>query len=360
MTNQSDHIVDTITPDPLSPKILLQQLKETLAYLRSKWLVLIVAGIITGSAGAIYMAQKKTLFKAEITFAIDEGQAQKGNSEFSEFSEQLGLGSVDGGTIFSSSKNIEELLKSRLIIEKTLRSTIEIDGKKLLLADFFLDSLNYRSKWITNGPYPEIDFHKIKTNKDEILFENNIIRNIYKVIISKNIQISEKSKGSSITLVTCLSEHQLFSKYFLEKLISEVTQYYIDSKTRRSKINLSIIEKRNDSVKNAYVSSVYGRASMNDADINLVRQTPSVPSEKKQTDVQILRSAYIDLSRSIESAKTSLMNVTPLIEIIDTPILPLDVIKPSVMKNFFLFFLVGSFLGIVYLISSRVYRHLTE
>lgn len=105
---------------------------------------------------------------------------------------------------------------------------------------------------------------------------------MYKKLSGQYLTIAQKSKGTSITAVTCISEHELFSKHFLEKLISEVTQYYIDAKTKRSKINLAIIEKRNDSVRKAYISSVYGRSAFTDADINVVRQTASAPVEKNK------------------------------------------------------------------------------
>ena len=63
-------------------------------------------------------------------------------------SEQLGIGSLmDAGGVFSSATNIVELMQSRLMIEKTLRNTTQVGNRKLVFADFFLDSLDYRKKW---------------------------------------------------------------------------------------------------------------------------------------------------------------------------------------------------------------------
>lgn len=90
----------------------------------------------------------------------------------------------------------------------------------------------------------------------------------------------------------------------------------------------------------------YGRAVFSDADINLVRESFSVPGEKKQTDVQILKSAYIDLSRNLESARTSLMNNTPIIQVLDKPILPLDISKPGVLMQFILFAIIGCLVSV--------------
>jgi hypothetical protein len=359
MQQMQDNIKEK-DPDGLSPRILFLQVLDGIAYLRSKWLIILIAATILGIAGTIMTWLKKPLYKAEITFSIDEGDRSSGKSEFSVYSEQLGLGPVDGGSLFSTSKNIEELLKSRLLMEKTLRSSFQNGDSLITFADFFLDSLDFRQEWIKKSAFPDLAFNTTKKNKNELLFENGIISRMHKKLSSEYVKITQKSKGTSITSVTCITEHELFSKYFLEKLISEVTQYYIDAKTKRSKINLSIIEKRNDSVKKAYIASVFGRSAFTDADINVVRQTASAPVEKKQTDVQILRSAYVELSRNIETAKTSLMNETPLIDLIDTPILPLDRISSSALKNFIIYFIGGAFLSAVFLSLKRLFRKIID
>lgn len=344
--------------DRLSPRYLLLQVTSAINYLRSKWLAIALFALGAGCFGGIIAYLKDPLYKAEITFAVDDGSRPSAKSEFSTFSEQLGLGTVDGGTVFNNVKNIEELLKSRLLIEKTLRCRFTAGDSSILFADFFLDSLEYRQEWVKESAYPDFRFNIKQKDTAVVLFENGLINRMYKMITKEFIQIAEKSKKGSINSVSCITKHQLFSKYFLEQLVSEVKYYYIESKTKRAKLNLSIIEQRNDSVRRAYIGAVYGRSAFSDADINLVRDIPAAPLEKKQTDVQILRAAYIDLSRNIETAKTSLMNETPLFDIIDTPILPLDVTKPSLLKNFLLFGIIGSLLFSFYLLGARFLRHL--
>jgi uncharacterized protein involved in exopolysaccharide biosynthesis len=87
---------------------------------------------------------------------------------------------------------------------------------------------------------------------------------------------------------------------------------------------------------------LYGRASYYDEHINPALQIAQVSRDKQQTDVQILKSSYIDLTHSLEAAKTTLIRETPLIQYIDTPILPLDTLHSSMVK----FVLIGCLLGI--------------
>lgn len=301
---------------------------------------------VGGMLGLTLAYFKKPRFKAEITFAIDEQKEQNNRSHFSEFSEQLGLGSIDGGHVFSSIGNIQELIRSRVLIEKTLRKKVPV-RPSFTFADFYIDSCGFKDKWLSHSNFPDFRFTKTVSDTNEILFGNSLISNIYKTILSENIKIDIKGKNTSITAVTCESRHPVFSKYFLESLLSEVTTYYIESRTERSRTNLSIIEKRADSVQKAYLEALYGRASFQDADLNVIRQTFSVPAEKKQTDIQILRAAYVELSGNVETAKTSLMNNTPVIQILDQPVFPLEIIRKSLLRQFVLFFMISSILVLV-------------
>lgn len=165
MMHQNSHNLEGSSLDGLSPRILLLQLEEGISYLKSKWLVIISVGVLFGIIGASMAWMKKPLYKAEITFSIDEGDPTSDKSEFSAFSEQLGLGPVDGGSVFSTAKNIEQLLKSRLLIEKTLRSTYNNGDTLITFADFFLDSLDFRDDWLAKSPFPNLVFNSKKKNQ---------------------------------------------------------------------------------------------------------------------------------------------------------------------------------------------------
>lgn len=345
--------------EEFSPRKLILQVRSTLLYILSKWWIIILFATVCGIAAGAYYYFKKPMYIAEITFALDEGVTQSPGNGFSELGAELGIGSpFDAGTIFSSITNIVELMQSRLLIEKTLRRSVEIDGKSLLFANFFLDSLEYRKKWMKGSPYYNRKFFSGKGDKKEILFENNTVRNIYQTITALHLKINKKGPGSSVISVICISENELFSKHFLEALLDEVTRYYIETKTQRAKINLALIQKRTDSVKMAYNGALYGRAAFTDAHVNPSRQKASISGERQQTDVQILRTSYVELVRNLENAKTTLMRDTPLIQYLDTPILPLPVIRPNTKNKFILFFLIGGFLMVGYLFMYRGYKYL--
>src|SRR5882672_10993541 len=162
-----------------SPRKFLLQVQSAGRYIRSKWKMILLAGILAGLGGGVYSLFKKPVFVAEITFVLDEEATQAPRSGLSVLGEELGLGGADAGGVFSSPTNIAELMMSRLLVEKTLRSTVNVEGKKVLLADFFLDSLGYREKWMKKSPYYHLDFLSKKTDKREALYESGLMRSMY-------------------------------------------------------------------------------------------------------------------------------------------------------------------------------------
>jgi uncharacterized protein involved in exopolysaccharide biosynthesis len=356
--NTSAQQQDNRVFDEFSPQKLILQIQSTAGYIVSKWKIILLVAFIFGITGYILSSFKNPTYAAEITFALDEGAGQSARSDFAQLSEQLGMGPVlEAGGVFSSMTNIVELIQSRLLIEKTLRSSVKINGKSLVFADFFLDSLNYREKWMEDTSVNKLHLLAAKKTMQDSLFENKIIRNIYDVLTTKNIKVENKGKGTSIISVSCVSENELFSKYFLEALIDKVIAFYIDNKTQRARLDVAFLQHRTDSINQIFTGSLYGKAAFTDANINAVRQVGTVAGERQAADIQIQKTTYADLFRSLEIAKTKLMKETPLIQYIDLPILPLKMNNTGVMKYAVVFFILGAFLTSLWLLMYRVYRH---
>lgn len=345
--------------DEFSPKKLILQVQNLIKYVLRKWYIILLAGIICSAAAWLYYSKKKkTEFIAEITFAIDEEITKQKKSGLSEITEQLGLGSSDAGLLYNSESNFAILMMSRLMMENTLRKQVPEMKPHYTYADFFLDSLKLKDKWMKRSKYSATKFDSIAKSKEEQLFQNSIITNIQGFISSKCIKIDKKLSGSNILSVSCTSEHELFSKMLLEELVNNVTEHYINAQTLRAKANMLAINKRIDSVKRAYTGALYSRAGMADANINVVRQRATVSGINKQTDADILKSAYVDLALNLESAKTSLLKNTPVIQILDAPVLPLKKITPAVLRKALLFFILGAFVATLMIGLLAVYKHI--
>jgi hypothetical protein len=345
--------------DEFSPGKFILQVQNILRYILRKWYVVALAGLVAGGGAWMYYGRTgKTMYIAEMSFAIDEEISRQKKSGLSEITEQLGLGPSDAGLLYTSESNIAALLMSRLMIESTLRKPVPGEKPGYTYADFFLDSLRFRQKWIKNAKVKTASFTLTPSSTEAKLHQNSLVAQMHDRLTSKYLKIDKKLTGSNILSVSCVTEHELFSKLFLEELVANVTQHYIEAQTMRAKTNLNAIEKRIDSVQRAYSTAMYGKAANDDANINLVRQQAIVSGARKQTDIEVLRAAYVELSLSLESAKTSLLKSTPVIQVLDAPLLPLKTNAPNIMKKTALFFVGGAFLAGACLGLAALYRRL--
>ena len=131
--------------DEISLKELIQKGQAWFAFFKSKWKTILIAGIIGGLLGLGYSFTKKTIYTAKLSFALEEKGASGGG--LSSLAAQFGLGvGGDGGGVFSGG-NMIELLKSRFLIEKTLMSTVTINGKSDLLLNRYIRFNKFDKKW---------------------------------------------------------------------------------------------------------------------------------------------------------------------------------------------------------------------
>ena len=126
--------------------------------------------------------------------------------------------------------------------------------------------------------------------------------------------------------MTVKTESELFSKLFCEQLLKETSDFYIETKSKKSRLNVDILQHQADSIRAELNGAITGVASASDNVYNLnpafnVKRTPST---RRQVDVQANTAILTQLVVQLEMAKVGLRKETPLIQLIDRPILPLE------------------------------------
>ena len=347
-----------IDNDEISLKELIVKIKEWLTFLISKWKIIFLTGIIGGIIGLTIALFDRPIYKAVLTFAMEDDKASGGSGLSGALglanSFGIDLGGSSGGAFAAT--NIAELMKSRLLVEKVLLNPIQIENKLTTLADYYIDINNIKTKWHKKTPNIEnINFTKKVNKLEHSLLEDSCINEIYKLLISKeNLSILQKDKKVTILTIEVLSNNEKFSKLFCENLAYETSKFYIDTKSKKSKTNVDVLQKQVDSVRNALNGAISGVALEID---NVYNLNPAInkkgtSSKKRQIDVQANTIILTNLSVQLELAKITLRKETPLIQLIDTPILPLEFDKLSKSDSLIIGYLLGTFLSIIYLISS--------
>jgi len=320
-----------IDNDEISLKELIIKIMDFAVFLKSKWKLFFLAGVIGGLIGFTFAFFEKPTYKAVLTFAMDEDKGGGGGGGglsgalglANSFGIDLGSG---GGGAFAAS-NLAELMKSRFIVEKVLLKPIAINHKVVSLAEFYIQINGLRKNWNKIQTLKEIQFLPNDNPKSFSIVQDSILTQIYKSLIDKEkLSIMQKDKKVTILSIEVTSENELFSKLFCENIANETSQFYIETKSKKAKINMDVLQRQVDSVKIALNVAISGAASEADFVYNLnpAFNIKGTPSKKRQVDVQANTAILTNLAVQLELAKINLRKETPLIQIIDHPILPLN------------------------------------
>jgi hypothetical protein len=352
-----------INNDEISLKELIVKIKEWLSFLKSKWKSIFIVSIAGGLLGFTIAFFEKPNYKAILTFAMEEDNGGGGLSGAAGLASSFGidLGRGGGGGAFAAS-NLAELMKSRLLVEKVLLEPIVIDDKTISLAEYYIQINDLREGWNKKPSLKNIQFLPNADRANFTLQQDSILQEIHKSLIDKeHLSIMQKDKKITILSIEVTSENELFSKIFCESIAKETSDFYIETKSKKSKINVNVLERQTDSVRNALNGAITGVANATDNVYNLnpAYNIKGAPSKKKQIDVQANTAILTNLVVQLELAKVTLRKETPLIQLIDRPILPLTKERFGKLNSIILGSFLAGLLHVLYLIFGRLYRKMT-
>jgi hypothetical protein len=348
--------------DEISLKELIIKLQEWGSYLLGQWKLIILVAFIGSLLGLGYALRQKPIYKAEFSFVLEDEKSSGGLGGALGLASQFGLDvGVGGGGIFAGD-NLLELMKSRSMVQKALLSPISLNGKSQSLADYYISFRGLRKAWESK---PQLSNLSYGINADVSKFnreQDSILMAMHQQIISSLLSVAKKDKKLSILKVEVKSEDEVFSKAFTEALVSEVSQFYVEAKTKKSVANLAILQFQTDSIRNQLNRAISGVAQSNDAipNLNASRQVLRSATQQRQIDVQANTAILTELVKNLELSKLSLRKETPLIQAIDKPIFPLPVEKFGKSKGILLGGFLAGFLVVIGLIVRRFLRRLTE
>lgn len=310
--------------DEISIKEIRLKLKEWYKYLWSKWLIIFIAALVGGVIGWTYAWMKKPVYTATTTFVLETADGVgSGLSRYAGIASMIGIDAGGGGGIFQGD-NILELYKSRTMIQKTLLS--EIDTGAELLIDRYINFNKLRDSWNENVELKNIQF-RLKPGQLFSRRQDSILGGIVKRINKSYLTVSKPDKKLSIIQVDVRAADEIFAKSFNEQIVENVNDFYVQTKTKKALDNVAILQQKTDSVRAAMNSAIYTSAVVADATPNLnpTRQVQRVaPMQRSQFATETNKAILSELMKNLEMSKMALRQETPLIQVVDQPIFPLE------------------------------------
>ena len=360
---QNTNEIQNIAEDEISLKELILKIKDWYRFLLSKWIVLVAAGIIGGAIGVGYAFMQKPTYTASLSFALeDEKSGGGGLSGALGLASSLGidLGTSAGGAF--SGANLIELMKSRNIVEKALLNPITVNGKTQSFAQYYITINELNKNWDEKSSLKNIVFEVDADRSKYTRQQDSILGKIYTDVLSM-LTVGQKDKKVSIIAIDVKSVDEYFSKAFAENVAYEVSSYYIEIKSKKARQNMEILQRQTDSIRAVLNGSIVSVATAvdNTFGLNPAMQVQKTTISKKQFDVQANTTILTQLVTNLEMAKVSLRKETPLIQVIDKPILPLKKEKAGKLKSLILgSILAGFFTALVLVIKKLITQILEE
>ena len=340
-------------------KELALKLKEISQFLISKWKIIIGAIILGAIFGLTLSFIIKPKYTAMLSFAVANDKSNPLGA-YSGLASMAGIDLGGGGSDLFSSDNIIELMKSRKMVESTLLAPVEVDGKRVTLIEHYISFKKLRNKWSNKPKLANIHY---EINCDPSKFsreQDSIIGHIYKTFKEDDFSVNKPDKKLSIIESTITSTNEIFSKVFLEEINNKVSEFYIETKTKRLKQNVDILQERADSLSGIITISTLGIANLTDQNLNPSRAIVTAGKSRKQVDLQVAGAVYGEVVKNLELAKVTLQKETPLIQVIDSPIYPLKKDRLGKLEGLIFGGIIAFFLIIAWLLASRFYHSIMK
>jgi hypothetical protein len=342
----------------ISFKELILKLGEWRRYFARRWIWLLSGAIFFGGMGFLYASGKATQYEADLTFVVEEGKGSPLGA-YAGLASQFGvdLGSSGGDGVFSGD-NVMGFLKSRLMTESVLLSDTILEGKRITLADLYIDANHLNKGWNKNPSLSRFSFPFDSSQRSLNRQHDSVMSILYSMINRSNLVIIKPDKKLDFISVETVSPNEVFSKLFAERLVAEATRFYIDTRTQRSQASVDKLQKEADSILYALNRVTLAAAAGQDLNFNPAKHIAAVGQEFATRDKAILSVMYEEVRKNLEMSKMTLAQETPIIQVVDSPRFPLKKIKASLLLSL----IAGGILGIVltaFLIGIRkIYKEL--
>lgn len=341
--------------DEISLVEVYLKLRDTVRFLWSRKISILIAGALGGVIGLTYAFLKPVEYEARLTFIVEQNGGTKGLSALSGIASSFGLGGFGGeGGLYDNQANLITYLKSRSVIEESYLATIP--GTNITFAEKFAREYGWIEDWSEDSILSKIQFEGGKPRDQFTIQEDSVLFQIYKYTLEEGLlSVSVPDDEGSIVAIDFKTLDDSLSRFFPETLLSIVSKNYVKTKTTQARENVDLLQHQTDSVRNALNESLLKAASSTDQvfGLNPALNVRRVPATKEQIDVQASSILLGELIKNLELAKVQLKHETPLIELIDKPRFPVEKLKKGTIRILVLFVTIPFILTSLMLILSR-------
>tara|TARA_B110000881_G_C18605227_1_gene539128 strand:- start:813 stop:1853 length:1041 start_codon:yes stop_codon:yes gene_type:complete len=324
----------------------IKELKDEIVSTRIK-ISLFVFLFVSASLLLVYFQHPK--YKAELSFVVEDKQQSAPLSSMSGLASQFGFDVFSGSNSTFSQKNIMELLKSRGVVSQALMQKETINDKNSFFISHYLSIYKLDKDWDSNEDLKMLSFN------DQLSIEHDsIITFIWEDIIDNHLTVEIKNDETDIIYLSFTNKNKHFARLFSENLISEMSKMYISYQTKQSSNTIEFLQNRADSVFHELEIAEENFARVKDINQRIIKASGRLNELQLMRNVEVLNTMYLELVKNLEISKLTLLNQTPIIQVIDKPILPLKDTKFSYRFGLIISLLSSIFISLFYVFLRKL------
>jgi uncharacterized protein involved in exopolysaccharide biosynthesis len=302
--------------------------------------------------GIVFVISDVKKYTAELTFVVEDQQQGGGTlGAMSGMASQFGFDIGGSSSSTFSQNNILELLKSRGVVESTLMQSRKVNKKDNLLIEHYLYINKIKDSWKTNKDLNPVSFHGILTQNND-----SVSGGVWMNIIEEKLVVELQSDEANIINLSYISVDEGFAKTFVEALIEQMSKMYITHQTAQASKTLDFLTSRSDSVFIELEIAEEEFAKIKDINQRIVKASGRLKELQLMRRVEVLNAMYLEIVKNLELSKITLLNQTPIIHILDKPILPLKIEKKSKLFFGLLGAFLGGFLSLVFFVFRKLFK----
>lgn len=333
---------------------VLETAKNIFANIIAQYRMIFKITLVTTLLGVGYGLFIKPSYKAVATFILEEKSGSKSGLGALASSVGFDIGSLTGGNAnLFDGDNILDIMQSRLIVEKVLLSKLDTNeaNKNKSLADLYIESYGINKSWNSTPEFANLNFNNLSAAEKHSALQDSILNTLVQKIIKNNLVVSRQNKKGSIITIQVVSRSQVFSKIFAERILKETSDLYIDIKTGNISNNINKLQVKADSLQRSLYNKSYEVSNLLNANNGI--KTYTVPEELNQKDKTLIYTIFVEVTKNLETLKLSLINQTPVIQVLDAPKYPL--INQNLPLILFALIGMGAGLVISFLVAIYIY-----
>ncbi len=283
-------------------------------------LICVLLGISIGG-GIAWFDEPKYL--AITTFLTEEKSGGAGLSGMMALASQFGIGAAGK----DETQKLLELLKSRVIFEKACMDTVEIEGVRDLIINHYLKHTDYGQELREKPVFANLQFFP---GKPMGIDQTRLLNALHGNFLKYRLEIEQKKTTAFLKLIV-RTENEELSEQLSKHILQAVNEYHIETSTRKQRNIYEIFKHRADSLKVEIEVSEQLMAASADRNILSHKMEQRIDVVRLKREIVLLNAIYTEVLKNLEMTRFSLLNETPVINIIDEPRYPLPQEKAQLL-----------------------------